>query len=72
MTAAPLEQLDAERLFERAHLMADGAMGHIELTGRFGHAAMTRGGLEGAQRIEWRKATRHGFPAPLYFLTLQR
>ena len=57
--AGALEQLDAERLLQRLDLVADGAMGDIQLARRLGQRAMARRRLEGAQRIQGRQALGH-------------
>ena len=51
LPAAPLEQRPAERVLERAHLMADGARGDRELFGGGAHAAAPPDDLERAQRL---------------------
>ena len=43
------EELDAELLFQRLDLMADGGAGDAELAGRQPEAAEPRGGFEGGQ-----------------------
>ena len=46
------EQRHAELGFERAHLVADGAMRDEEFVGGAREAFVARGGFEGAQRVE--------------------
>ena len=56
--AAALEQRDAEIVLQRPDLVADRAMRHVEFARRRRHRAVAGRSLEGAQRIERRKAGR--------------
>ena len=47
------KQGDPERCFERLHQMADRRLGHPQFQACLGKAQMTRGGFEGAQRVQW-------------------
>ncbi len=56
---AALEQLDAELFFQRAKLMADRRLGHMQLGGGLGEARMPGGCLEHTQRGQRGEAWRH-------------
>jgi hypothetical protein len=53
---APKQRRRTQPFLEQADLLADSAMGHAELSGRFLEAAEARGGLEGADCVERRQA----------------
>ena len=57
--AVAMEERRAEVLFERAHLVAHGAVGEVQLVGRAREALQARRRLEGAQRRQGGQAFRH-------------
>ena len=57
---AALKKRHAEPVLEDLHLMADGAVGHVQLLGRRGEALVAGRGLESAQRVEGRQTSVHG------------
>ena len=54
-----IEQPDAELDLERLDLVADRALRHEQFGGGAGEALVPCCGLEGAQRVQWRKALPH-------------
>ena len=54
-----LYEVITQYLLQKAHLVADGAVGDGELVGRAGKAQVPRGGLEGAQGIQVKGAAAH-------------
>jgi hypothetical protein len=50
-----VEQRRADEGFEAAQAMADRALGHAELGGGQGHAAVAQRGVEGDQGVEGRQ-----------------
>ena len=65
----PLEQRDAEPIFEQPDLFADRPMRHMQILGGLDKAAVPGGSLEGADGVERREricghgAGKHGVPA---------
>src|SRR5215210_9114048 len=57
--ALAIEQLEAERRFERLDLVAHRALRDAKLPGRPGEALMARRSLEGLERIERRETAKH-------------
>ena len=57
--ALAVEQLEAERRFERLDLMAHRPLRDAKLVRRPGEALVTRRGLEGLERIERRQTAKH-------------
>jgi hypothetical protein len=57
-----LEQLDAQTVFQRLDLLANGARSHVQLLGGQFEAEMARGGLEGPERVERRQDVGHWPP----------
>ena len=55
-----LEQLDAQLLLERLHLMADGSRGDVQLVGRLDEAQVACGRLERPQAPQRWQSNRHG------------
>ena len=54
-----IEQLETERFFQRLDLLADGALGDVQLFRRAREAFAARRSLEGLEGIERRQAARH-------------
>jgi hypothetical protein len=54
-----IEQFQAEDLFKRLDLVADGALRHAKLGGGARKAFVPRGGFKGLERVERRQLARH-------------
>jgi hypothetical protein len=56
---AAVEQRNAQFVLECLHLMTDCPMRDVKLRGSAGEVAVPRGGLEGAECMQWWQAVRH-------------
>jgi hypothetical protein len=55
----PLEQFQAQLLFERPDMATDRSMGEMKLFGSTRHAEQPASGLEGAKRLHRRESIEH-------------
>jgi hypothetical protein len=59
LLALAVEELEAERLFERLDLMAHRALRDAKLAGGLREALMARRCLKGLEGVQWRQTTQH-------------